>query len=531
MKLVIWGVAATMLAAAFLLASTGLGDAAEDPVLDTAAPVEQTQCLPCHIDLSDVTVPGLIFGHGNHLLISCDGCHERQPHRKGSTERVPMEVCFACHGVQHGEQGELATGECEDCHTPSFELRPNSHTKIWSEKPHADAGKSQGVNSCMMCHDGPKDCDGCHAKEAPTVGKMPEGYHSVLFPRPKDPSIKVFPKGAVSMSQCVYCHPDIDDLTPGRLIFAHAQHIQRNYRCETCHPTFPHNEKGPIRPDMMSCYRCHGLLHATQGQVATEDCDSCHPKEFELVPSDHTRKFILGTHKKKADGDPAYCAMCHSGSFCVACHRGEKTSPNAPGKPVIPSDHRKADWKGVHGGLFLEGEGACGSCHTDKSCKRCHKTVMPHPIGWIEDHKPDPGVPADDCSVCHSNRNSCQRCHHAAVSRGELVAKNCTPCHEEMKKKPPTAIKNKGFSEHAVHFDVAKKKDKPYTCDDCHIGFSTVSSSSQHDDANGGAVLADAGHDLRLCYGCHGALDYQNRLIAPWSGAELCRRCHTDLNI
>jgi predicted CXXCH cytochrome family protein len=90
-----------------------------------------------------------------------------------------------------------------------------------------------------------------------------------------------------------------------------------------------------------------------------------------------------------------------------------------------------------------------------------------------------------------------------------------------MKQKPATAIKNKGFAEHAVHFNVAKKKGKPYTCDDCHVGFSTASTEQ----------LGAAGHDVRLCYGCHGGLDLQNRTIAPYPGAQLCLRCHTDLNI
>ncbi|PKQ15034.1 MAG: hypothetical protein CVT67_11220 [Actinobacteria bacterium HGW-Actinobacteria-7] len=520
-----------MLAAAFLLASTRLGDAAEEPVLDTAAAIDQSQCLPCHIDLGKISVPGLVFSHGNHLMVSCDGCHSRQPHRDGYTEHVPMEVCFACHGVSHGDLGELATSKCKDCHTPSFVLRPKDHSKAWASKPHALASAKQGVNGCMMCHRAPKDCDECHAKEAPTVGKMPDGYQTVIQDRPKGPSIKVYPKGRVSMSQCVYCHPDLDAITPGRLIFAHAQHLQRNYPCEACHPAFSHNENGPVIPDMMSCYRCHGLDHAAQGQVATDKCSKCHPKSFKLTPANHTRKFILGTHKKKANKDPSYCSMCHASTFCVGCHRGDKVSPNAPGKPVIPADHRKVDWKSKHGGFFLQGQGACASCHTQQSCKRCHQTSMPHPVGWIENHKPAAGITTDDCNVCHTDRSKCQTCHHATVARAELTLKNCVPCHSGMKKKPATSIKNKGFAEHAVHFNVAKKKGKPYTCDDCHVGFTTTSSSSSHTDANAGDALANAGHDLRLCYGCHGSLDYQNRLIAPYPGAQLCRRCHTDLNI
>ena len=116
-----------MIAAAFLLATAGSRTlrrcAAEEPVIDTAAPIEPSQCAPCHLDLGDVNEPGLIFTHGNHLLVSCDGCHSRMPHRDGATERVPMEVCFACHGVQHGRRAS-SHERVRDCHTKSFELRP-----------------------------------------------------------------------------------------------------------------------------------------------------------------------------------------------------------------------------------------------------------------------------------------------------------------------------------------------------------------------------------------------------------------------
>ncbi len=536
-RTVLWGVAAIVLAAAFLLAMTAIGDAAsEQPTIDTAAPIDPTQCAPCHLDLGAVQEPGLVFSHGNHLLVSCDGCHARMPHRDGNTEKVPMEVCFACHGVQHGPQGELASSKCRDCHTKSFELRPKSHTSDWKKKPHADSANSGGVNSCMMCHDAPKDCDECHKAQGVDVPKMPDVYHPMVAERPKGPSIKIYPKGPVSMSQCVYCHPDLDAITPGRLVFAHAAHLQRNYSCTACHAEFPHKGSKVQKPDMQSCYRCHGVYHNGQGLVAEgQDCYKCHPKSFELMPDNHTKKFITQTHGKMSNADPAYCAMCHASDFCVGCHRGEDVSPNAPGHPVIPANHRKSEWQKAHGGQFLSGEGACGSCHDDASCKRCHKTVMPHPVGWMKNHKPEPGTTAADCNICHQDRNSCQKCHHQNVEKGELIAKNCTPCHDEMKASDPTKITNKGFAEHAVHFNVHKvskgggtPKDEPYTCDDCHIGYTTVT--------RGGNVevygsLPSAGHDVRLCYGCHGSVDYQNRIIAPWSGAELCLRCHSDLNI
>jgi hypothetical protein len=33
-----------------------------------------------------------------------------------------------------------------------------------------------------------------------------------------------------------------------------------------------------------------------------------------------------------------------------------------------------------------------------------------------------------------------------------------------------------------------------------------------------GGSLPNAAHDLRLCYGCHGSLDYRNRIIAKTKG-------------
>jgi len=35
------------------------------------------------------------------------------------------------------------------------------------------------------------------------------------------------------------------------------------------------------------------------------------------------------------------------------------------------------------------------------------------------------------------------------------------------------------------------------------------------------------GHDIRICYECHGVRDSSGELIAPWAGSDLCKRCHT----
>jgi hypothetical protein len=376
----------------------------------------------------------------------------------------------------------------------------------------------------MMCHDAPKDCDACHAKERVDVGPMPLVYLSALAPVTTEPPVPVDPTAPVTMSQCVYCHPDIDDFAVEGLKFSHEPHLERAYRCQSCHAVFPHGPDGTVRPPMRDCVRCHGLEHAAQGTVASSECTLCHTDDFELMPADHTVDFLVGDHKKPALADAAYCSQCHTAEVCVKCHTGGvKMANGKTSEKVIPADHRKPQWRSEHGGLYLAQKGLCAVCHAPASCQTCHVTTMPHPATWLADHANLNGQLAGDCKVCHSEREFCQDCHHDSVRSVALVRENCIKCHEEMKTEPPTAIKVAGLAEHAVHFNVAEKKGEPYYCEDCHIGFGSV----------GVRVMGPATgpHDMRICYECHGALDLQNVRIAPWPGSELCLRCHTDLNL
>ncbi|MDP2181907.1 MAG: cytochrome c3 family protein, partial [Actinomycetota bacterium] len=453
----------------------------------------------------------------------CTACHYKPAHEAGKTYSPPMESCFNCHGISHGPQGDIAAAECSACHSPSFNLRPRTHTKTWAKAPHADRAKND-TNQCMMCHDAPKDCDECHKREKVDVGPMPAVFLGTIPVDLDRPAVIVYPTQPTSMGQCMYCHPDIDDFLPGTVIFAHADHLKRNYQCTVCHPKFGHGTgtKSIRRPDMLSCYRCHGLTHASAGVVATEDCYACHPKDFELMPADHTKKFQAGDHKKRANKEPEYCAMCHKPDFCVECHMGRRKSGPGSAK-VIPAAHKNVEWYSKHGKDYLQQEGACGSCHDSPSCKLCHKTVMPHPADWLKNHKPANDVDRKDCNVCHTDRSSCQNCHHDKVKRADLTRENCAPCHDEMNPKPATKIQHKGFAEHAVHFDVEEKKGRPYKCYDCHVSFGTSKAARQ-------AEVSSA-HDLRLCYDCHGELDIDSRLIAPYKGKSLCVRCHDNLGV
>jgi hypothetical protein len=503
--------------------------------VNATAEVSAEQCAPCHLRIASALKPGLIFDHGMHLMVACSACHYKMPHEGGKTYTPPMEACFNCHGFSHGPQGQLAKRECSACHSPSFKLRPATHTKDYAGKPHAERAKL-GVNSCLMCHNDPvKDCDTCHVKQGVKVngnpiGPMPKAYVPITPMKVKKPSMMIYPQGTTTMGQCIYCHPDLDNFGKGKVIFQHAEHLRRDFKCTVCHPQFPHGAETISRPPMETCYKCHGLVHSAGGLVATEQCTKCHPVGFDLKPGNHTPAFVAGGHKTRASDDQAYCAMCHKLDFCVTCHQGRKLLKTASySRQVIPQSHKRADWRSKHGGLYLQQKGACAACHDSQSCTACHYTPMPHPTDWVQRHGKQTHAIAEsqrDCNVCHINREQCQGCHHDKVKRAELKPQNCTPCHSILNQQPWTSIKNKGMAEHAVHFIVKKQKGAYYTCDDCHVGFGTGGSDSDKQ-----ANLAQGGHDVRLCYGCHGALDYENKLIAPYSGAELCLRCHQNLNI
>lgn len=502
-----------------LPAAAGRVTAPLDPV-DLNAPVKSgTQCAPCHATIGESRKPGIIFSHGSHLLVSCDGCHWEPPHRGGGSLGPTMESCFNCHGVAHGAK-PVARGDCAACHPSTFVLRPVTHVEDWKGKPHADRAKA-GENACLLCHDPQGFCDKCHETEAPEAEPTQVAYQPIMRVAPERPALLVYPDGQSSMGQCAKCHPDIDDFLPGRVIFAHGQHLDKAFRCEVCHKRFAHDAERTYRPDMPTCYACHGLAHATKTAVATEDCLACHPPEFELKPADHTAEFAAKDHKVGFQQQPEMCAMCHQPAFCTNCHLGNPARPGGPERPrIIPAAHKAKTFRSDHGRDYLKEQSTCAACHDSSTCVKCHKTPVPHPADFSVSHALATGLDAKDCNVCHVDRSKCQQCHHEALRGAELIEENCVRCHPEMRTKPATKIKIKGIAEHAVHFIVPETKGKPYRCEECHVGFTSTAASRM--------VSLRLGHDLRLCYDCHGALDYRRILIAKYPGTELCLRCHTE---
>jgi len=517
--------AAALAVAAVVLGGTlqsGAG-ATQPTVIDLTGPAEAAACEPCHGPAGKAGGPDLVFDHETHAATACDVCHVRPSHEGGRTYTPPMETCFSCHGLVHGPDGVVAPDECDACHTSTAGLKPADHTGDWAGRPHAQVAEAEGTNPCMMCHDAATQCDACHRAEAVDTPMVPPVYVSTApLPAPR-PSVTVDTTDPVTMGQCIFCHPEIDGPGSPDLLFTHEVHLERGYQCVVCHDEFPHEGGTTDRPDMTSCYRCHGVQHTKQGEAAPDDCRACHPPGFELLPADHTATFVATTHRKAAAEDLLGCLTCHTSAFCAECHRAEKRLPDGSySEEVIPDDHRTEEWMSTHGEPFLlSGEATCSICHTNESCSRCHPTVMPHPTTWLATHTTSGFMP-NDCAVCHTDRNWCQECHHDPDRSQKLLAENCVNCHPVMRDTPYPDIKVAKTAEHAAHFDVAEYLGRPLRCDDCHVKLTAARVQRA-----GQSSTEIGGHDIRICYECHGARDSQGELIAPWSGSDLCRHCHT----
>lgn len=461
-------------------------------------PIRMGQCIPCHENL-DGFKPGWLkkVNHSLHFArgISCDTCHFENPHRPDFIVRIPMKLCFNCHGLTHGPTGPLAPGECTTCHPKRAE--PPTHTLRWKLKEHGTAD----THDCVMCHKNISFCNDCHRRQK--VREVEEREYTFKPMRISGATLRsvINIKLPTSMSDCYPCHKNIEKINVPGLIFSHEKHFAEGIKCQSCHNFYPHVPDKTLRIPMQSCYSCHQLTHGKQGQLASGKCRTCHPPGFNLKPRDHTASFVKGAHKERAYKEPSYCSMCHADSFCQKCHGQRK---------VKPADHKDvAVFRRNHGKDFKKRK-YCSFCHTDKFCVDCHRIEpIPHPPLFLADHGkikyPDKSI----CNVCHRDRTMCENCHHFQVAKALLKKENCIKCHPEYNRKM-LQIKNRGHMVHAAHFEMTNTP--PFTCDKCHAQGYTL------------------GHDyatFQLCKECHGAYRL-GKLIAKWNvdNGELCARCH-----
>ncbi len=367
--------------------SIGIDD--ETLTIDVGGEVFSEKCDPCHANIADTGnyAQEIIFSHGYHQLIACNGCHTRFPHRPEGTETPKMQGCFACHGLNHGPMGELATGECEDCHnTPEERLYPSFHTRDWELEPHVAPGERQLQTLCMMCHD-QAWCDDCHDDEFIVwEPEVPFEYESdggclachgdenltkTSEGRPKSFQVLGVDDSAHRDTTCQQCHQDYrydDKIMPTPLWYVNA-----GFACASCHEAEdPESmvvadwensvhgmEVADKNYDSATCSSCHGghyirrldtpaaeaALHASAYRV----CARCHLEEYNSYDD-----YYHGAAYKTGAGDAPACWDCHGAHDIL---------PSADEDSMM-SDERKPETcgqEGCHGGSgdsFVEDAGS-----------------------------------------------------------------------------------------------------------------------------------------------------------------------------
>ncbi len=280
---------------------------------ELGGPTFQDTCTVCHADINTTRDAAVIFSHGNHIAYTCTSCHTEPPHPADGTRRPVMKDCFACHGLNHGANGEMATAVCADCHGPGpHKRRPASHVADYKGKPHVAPSLAKANTECAMCHTF-RDCNLCHLREGVNW-------------KPAVPFVYDTQNG------CQGCHgsPFLAKSTAGGgvksfFVTGVDASSHRAFTCSQCHVDFTH---GDGKPETLSWSVNVGLA-----------CQNCHDHEksaAQYAKSVHAEKLAAGDLKS------ATCGSCHGGHDIAK----------------LDTDQAKRD-------LQLSAEAMCAGCHPD----------------------------------------------------------------------------------------------------------------------------------------------------------------------
>lgn len=335
----------------------------------------------------------------NQNIITCKKCHNDifQLHQKDAHYNVP---CVDCHGAG-------------DLHVEYYQNKgvDNNITQQQAILP-----KEYTLEGCLYCH------RKLNAKPS-DFPQIDPGQH-YKFLHVKDSSTK-----------CIECH------SPHEPIFLLTEVNQSKlhpivYKCTDCHITKPEKSYSETsdHPKIFDCKDCHSQIVKSFEQKPHNkyvECRTCHlfHKENESVGrmyKNGNARFCLLCHENKPFKDAKYPPKIdwpsHLGDLrflvnidqkiCLSCHSDKIHEMDLKGEP----NPHAANWRTSHGKFInknLENKNTvCGYCHKKNFCYSCHKLDMPHPEGFLGDHKD---------VVKEKGRTVCANCHPKEF---------CSTCHE-----------------------------------------------------------------------------------------------------
>ena len=307
----------------------------------------------------------------------------------------------------------------------------------------------KGVN-CVVCHAGVE-----HAGDTGPLHLPTEAVCRSCHTKPHDERA------------CLGCHGEAStregaEIARKNLRFDHTKHVPVAHGdCVRCHSAVADAKAGTILPKMASCFSCHE--HKDQWKM--RDCDGCHVDltAEDTLPTSHLIHDgdWIREHGVRAGSERDLCASCHTERSCAKCH-GAGTTPTLPAKMAfdevsLPGLHR-AGFRSRHAEEARADPGLCTTCHSENSCVDCHTashvspagtTRSPHPVGWVGS-----GRGGSEHGVqARIDPVSCAGCHGGA---GEML---CVGCHR---------VGGAGGSPHGPGFTSTKNKVHDMPCRLCH---------------------------------------------------------------
>lgn len=258
------------------------------------------------------------------------------------------------------------------------------------------------------------------AVQQQAAGTFPHTTHVKLFPTcagchsgiTSGDTATMFPTKAV----CAQCHNGTDERLvrwagyswqPTNLKFSHTAHeVESSAKgnpavCANCHGLQAGHDTAWMHvaaPSPDACLACH---QAPEHLAASANCTTCHLPLTQVPalpasaiaafpkPPWHSDSNFLAAHAPTTAASAAQCAICHARESCARCH------PNADQLPAIqalasdprvasltkgrvgvyftPASHEVGDWASEHGKDAAANYRTCASCHTQSSCRACHR--------------------------------------------------------------------------------------------------------------------------------------------------------------
>lgn len=297
------------------------------PTVSLSPFVSASQCAFCHgSNIDDFKNPILYFKHDPHLSrgVRCIVCHSGFPHTPSGTVKPSMTVCYNCHAIGHGNQGEVASGACIFCHPNGYGGAPGSHSAEFITGKHKEQA-STDYFPCLTCHVSDM-CALCH-----TAGQVkPKDHENPVKWRENHGKMRDEGGCDICHTQafCVACHvtpmPHQAQWQGEHKVAAKTMkndcrvcHADTERECSSCH----HKFKGDTILAESNCTPCHDDYKAplstliwAEPAAARSKGIIVHKAHFEMTKTD------LFECNECHDRDFAAAKACFSFDLCYTCH-------------------------------------------------------------------------------------------------------------------------------------------------------------------------------------------------------------------